>query len=247
MSLFRDTAILFNRSLTATLRSPLWALLGLFQPLLYLLLFAPLLESYMGADSLPTFIPGLLVMMALYGALASGYTLLIELRGGVVERFRVTTVNRAALLLGPVLRDALILIVQCALLIGLATLMGLRVGIVPLLLSFVLVALVGMAMAALIYGLALSIKDENGLASITNTFALPILLLSGILLPLTAAPTVLKTMAAVNPFSHFVDAVRDLFANDIGSGGVLLGFGLATALAFLCCAWAIRLYRTAVA
>mgnify|MGYP003542088920 CR=1 FL=1 len=43
--MINDTLLLFRRSLTNTLRNPVWVMLGLFQPVLYLLLFAPLLEN----------------------------------------------------------------------------------------------------------------------------------------------------------------------------------------------------------
>src|SRR5512143_4063402 len=175
-SLFRDTSLMFRRSLTNTLRNPIWPLFGLFQPVLYLLLFAPLLQGMMGPDALATFTPGLLVMMAIYSAAAAGDELIAELRAGVIERFRVTPVSRLALLMGPVLRDVLILAAQCLILVGLAAWMGVRVAPVAAALAILLAALLGVAMSATSYALALSIRDENGLASVSNTFILPVLL-----------------------------------------------------------------------
>jgi ABC-2 type transport system permease protein len=247
LKLLTDTTLMFRRSLSNTLRSPVWALFGLFQPVLYLLLFAPLLEGMMGPSALATFTPGLLVMMAIYSAAASGYELIAELRGGVIERFRVTPVSRLALLLGPVLRDVLVLALQCLVLVGIAAWMGVRVSPVAAGLSILLAALLGAAMSALSYALALSIRDEGGLASVTNTFILPVLLLSGILLPLTYAPAIIKTIAAANPISHIVDAARALFSNQPADPAVLIGFAVAFALVVLTSWWATRLYRSAVA
>ena len=56
--------------------------------------------------------PGLLVLLAMFGALFTGFGLIAELRAGVIERSRVTPVSRLALLLGRSLRDIVSLLVQ---------------------------------------------------------------------------------------------------------------------------------------
>src|SRR5579859_3505776 len=115
MNLMYDTALIFHRSLQRTLRNPVWIFFGLFQPLCFLLLFAPLLEKLtsnpaFGSDnSLTVFTPGLLIMIALYGTSFVGFGFIDDIRSGVIERFRVTPINRTALLLGRVLRDVFIL------------------------------------------------------------------------------------------------------------------------------------------
>ena len=57
------------------------------------------------AEAYRIFVPGLLVMLALFGVVFSGFGLIAELRAGVIERNRVTPVSRVALLLGRSLRD----------------------------------------------------------------------------------------------------------------------------------------------
>jgi hypothetical protein len=51
------------------------------------------------------YVPGLLAALAIFGGLFTGFTLLGELRAGVIERYRVTPVSRLALLLGRALRE----------------------------------------------------------------------------------------------------------------------------------------------
>lgn len=46
---------------------------------------------------------------------------------------------------------------------------------------------------------ALALKDENALSSMLNTLTLPVFLLSGITLPLTLAPPILRTLGNFNP------------------------------------------------
>ena len=110
MKVIRDTWLLFARSMKATLRNPAFVILGLFQPVCYMLLFAPLLNNLVNAPGFPSggalkvFTPGLLILLAMFGAAFVGFDLLGELRYGVVERLRVTPVSRLALLLGRALR-----------------------------------------------------------------------------------------------------------------------------------------------
>jgi ABC-2 type transport system permease protein len=250
--LLRDTGLVFQSSLNRTIRQPMWLFIGLFQPALYLLLFAPLLGEMMGPNVpqgtvISQFTPGLLIMMAMFSSIFAGFSLIEELRNGVVERLRVTPASRLALLLGRVLMDVLTLMMQCAVLIIIALLMGLRVEPVGLALTLVLVALIGAALAALSYALAMLTKDEGGLASVVNTFSQPALLLSGVLLPMTFAPALIKTLANINPLSHAVDAARALFVGQTSDPSVLLGFGLMALLAALTFTWATRMFRTATA
>ena len=66
MSMVRESNIVFRRQIRMNLRNPAWVLIGIMQPVLYLLLFGPLLEplvSSFGAstDNAYTFlVPGLL-------------------------------------------------------------------------------------------------------------------------------------------------------------------------------------------
>jgi ABC-2 type transport system permease protein len=247
-----DTWLLFGRNLRATLRTPVWVFMGMLQPVLYLLLFAPLLDKlrmpgYGQTPSLNIFAPGLLVMTALFGAGFVGFAVIDDLRSGVVERLRVTPASRLALLLGMVLRDVLVLLVQCTLLVIVAVLMGLQADPGGLVLLAGLMALIGLGMASLSYAIALLVKDEGALAATLNVFLLPLLLLSGVMLPLTLAPDILQALAALNPFSHAVDAARALVNGQLGDNAIGLGFGLLGVLAVGAAVWAARVFRHATA
>ena len=244
--LIRDTRLIFGRSLQVSLRNSVWLIIGLFQPLLYMLLFAPLLDGMMpGGKAIQNFTPGLLTMMAMLGPAFAGFKLIDDLRAGVVERFRVTPVSRIALLLGPVLVDVLMLLAQVTLLQIVAFAMGVRVGIEGIVVAFALVSLIGVGMAAMSYGVALLVRDEGGLAAMLNFFTQPLLLLSGILLPLTFAPAIIRTIANINPFSHVVDATRALFNGSMTDASILPAFGLMIVMAAVFIVWASRMFRTA--
>ena len=73
MTVTRDTWLMFQRSMRLTIRQPIWIIFGMIQPILYLVLFGPLLEASTraagaGTNAYNWFIPGLLIQTALFRA-----------------------------------------------------------------------------------------------------------------------------------------------------------------------------------
>lgn len=236
MRFLAETRLIFARSMRLSLRNKVWLIIGVMQPLLYLALFGPLLKRIAGLPGFPrgsswqVFTPGLLVQLGIFGALFVGFGLIAEMRDGVIERMRVTPASRMALLAGRVLRDAVVLLVQSALLLAAAYAFGLRAPLGGVILAVVLVGAVGAGFAAASYAVALLTGTEEAMASIANSLAVPLLLLSGILLPMTLAPGWLRTISNVNPVKHIVDALRALFHGHVLNGTVGLGVLIGAAL-----------------
>ena len=250
MKLLRDTSLIFQRQMQLLLRNPVWIFVGVFQPVMYLLLFAPLLKLALqvssNAEAYEIFVPGLLVLLAIFGGLFQGFGLIAELRAGVIERSRVTPVSRLALLLGRSLRDVVSLIAQAVIITLLALIFDLRVVLGNLLLAYLMLALISLMTSALSYGVALVVKSEDALAPLMNTVAQPVLLLSGILLPLTYAPGWLQGIADWNPFSWAVDGTRALFRGDLGAPAVWQGLVIMAVLAAAAVGWAAREFARSV-
>lgn len=249
MALIRDTWLIFVRSLQITLRNPVWIIFGLFQPLCFFLLFAPLLDKLVGnpsfgpGSSLVVFTPGLLIMTAMYEAAFVGFGLIDDIRSGVIERFRVTPINRVALLLGRALRDVFILIIHSIFLIILAWLFGLSAPLLGIFLSLGLVVLTGFSISILSYSAAMILKNEDGLAPAINFFILPAQLLAGVTLPLTFAPGWLQWIAFFNPLSHAVLAARALFHGSYTDITVFQGFSIMTFVTIVAFYWSANLFK----
>jgi ABC-2 type transport system permease protein len=249
----RDTWLIFSRQIQLLIRQPVWVFVGVFQPVMYLLLFAPLLRPALtplgiqnDADVYRIFVPGLLVLLALFGGLFSGFGLIAELRAGVIERSRVTPVSRVALLVGRSLRDVVTLFVQAIIITLLSLAFGLRVNLGYLLLAYLMLGLIALMTSAISAAVALAVRSEDALAPIMNTVTQPIFLLSGILLPLSFAPVWLQRVAEWNPFSWAVDGTRALFAGDIGNDTVWQGLLIVGVLTVLSVIWAGRKFATSV-
>lgn len=235
MSFFRDTGIIFARALKLSLRQPLWVLIGLMQPILYLVLFGPLLQTVAASsgfegDAWQVFVPGLLVQLGIFGGLFVGFGIIAEWRSGVIDRQLVSPASRISIIAGRTLRDVLVITVQGIVLVGASFLMGLRIPIEAFLIGLVLVALLGAAFSFISNAIGIATKSEDALAPLVNTLALPILLLSGILLPMTLAPRWLQIVSDFNPFKHIVEALRAVFRGQLGDPIVLIGLVLAIVL-----------------
>jgi ABC-2 type transport system permease protein len=253
MKTLRDTWLVFLRYLALFLHNPAWVIIGVIQPMLYLLLFAPLLKSIAAMPGFPpggaynVFVPGLLIQLGLFGASGVGFSLIAELRFGVIERLRVTPVSRLSLLLGRALRDILTLLIQSLLLVLISLPFGLHIQVGGLLVMLGLIALIGLLVASISYALALWLKSEDAFAPLLFTATLPLLLLSGVLLPLTLAPSWLRTIADANPLAYAVDAARSLFNNHPGDSSVIKGVLIMAVLAIVAVVTAARSFSRAVA
>jgi ABC-2 type transport system permease protein len=231
--LLQDISLIFRRQLRQSLRNPVWVVIGLINPILYLAFFGPLATQFAkysnpNANGWSVYVPGLLVQLGLFGSSFVGFGLIGEWREGIIERMRVTPVSRVALLLGRVLRDVVVLLTQSLLLLAAAVILGLRAPLFGVLLGLFFIVMLAVSLSSVSYTLAMMTKSEDSFAAMTNTITVPLMLLSGILLPMNRAPAWLRTIAHFNPFYYIVEAIRDTFQGHYFSSSV--GAGMAVAL-----------------
>jgi ABC-2 type transport system permease protein len=251
--MLRDIVLIYRAELSIALRNRSWLVMGMVQPLLYLLLFGPLLVKI--AASTPGFppgsawavlTPGLIIQLALFNSAFAGYSVLADNDSGVLERLRVTPASRAALMLGRVLATAVLTMVQSLLTIILATIIfHLDAPILGIALTLVIAALVSVTLASCSNAVALKLKNEPAFSSILNAVLLPLGLLSGMLVPITAglAPTWLFVLSRLNPLVYIVDTGRSLFRDDLSPGPLLLGAAVLVAMTSLAVWWGTRTYQ----
>lgn len=251
--MIRETWLILRHEVLITVREPFWIFFGLFQPVVYLLLFAPFLTGVASAPGFPSensiqfFAPGLLIMNSLFQAGFAGFGLLDKLETGFLERLRVTPVSRLALVLGFVGVATATVMAQSVFLVLASLPFGLHLSLPGTALLVVLLLLIATTMGSISFALALLVKEPGILAGVTNFFTLPLLLLSGIMLPLGFAPRLLQWLAAANPMYYASDAARALIEGDLGASAVPLSFAMFAVLSAATLWWFIRLMREAVA
>jgi ABC-2 type transport system permease protein len=198
------------------------------------------------AEVLDIFVPGILAMLALIAGMSAGWEVIMDLKDGVVERFRVTSAHRASMLLGVALHDMTMFLMPSIVIIGVSALFGFSLNIGGLLVMILLLCLFTLILSAFSAALALKLKEIGGLSAVLSGLQLPMMLLAGILIPLSLGPRWLEIMGHFNPLYYAVEASRDLAGGSILTDSVYIAFAVFTVLAIITVGWAARVYRNAV-
>ncbi|PRB11616.1 MULTISPECIES: ABC transporter permease [unclassified Microbacterium] len=246
-NLARDTKNVLARELRPVVRDPFTLIFSLLQPLVFLGLFAPLLIGGSGrpaGETLAWFVPGVLVMIVLFGTGATGSNLQYEMMTGSHERTLVAPLARSSLLIGRALKEVAPIVVQSIVIVLIAWPFGFAIDLPGLLIGLALLAVFGVGLGSLSYSLALATKDREWLFwGVQQALIFPLLILSGMLLPLDDGPAWMRAVASVNPVNWVVQAERALFAGDLGDITVLWGWVAAAAVAVVGLAVGIRSIR----
>ena len=252
MSILKEISLLANRRIKQTLGNSIFLIMGIVMPLTYLALFTPLLKTLVVNGTIPEksvltfFVPGMLPIIAFTKGLFTGFTTISEVRSGVIERLRVTPSRRFAILTGYVFFDTLAALFQALLFVVIAIPFGFTANILGMAILFVLLSLLTMITSCFGNALGLKFQGEDKYAPLVHGINLPVLLLSGTLLPFTLAPTWLKIFAHCNPVYYVVTASRALATGNFSHPSILLAFAILTPLAALSLTLATRTFRRTV-
>jgi len=217
MKVLSDSVAIMGRLLRNLARQPWWIAISLAQPIVYLLLYAQLFKRVVelpgfNASSYLTFVtPGIVVMTALFGGGWNGMGIIQDLDRGIMDRFLVSPISRVALIAGRLLALAVTTLIQSAILLILATLLGARFdggvrGLVVLVVSGILLA---SPIAALSNAMALVLRRAESVIGASNFIILPMTFLSPVFMAKALMPGWIQTAASFNPVGWSVDAARE--------------------------------------
>jgi ABC-2 type transport system permease protein len=250
-----DTLHLLKRHLRESLRMPIWVIVSLAQPMIWLTLYGQLFRrmaerpQFGGTSYIAYLTPGIVVMTAVFGAAFSGMALVEEIGDGVLDRMLTTRVNYAAIITARMLHAAIVLFFQSVIVLGVGFLLGVRApgglaGIVAMVLA---VSLLATGTAALSNGLALLTRRDEPLVALLNLLAMPLMFLSSAFMAADLMPGWMRTVASVNPVEWSVNAARRaMLGNHWGQFWVsCLCLVLFTLVAGFAGTRALRVYRSA--
>ena len=230
-----DTSLVLTRELRPVVRDPFSVIFAMVQPLVFLALFGPLLDqvSDLGTgSSLQWFVPGIVVMSALFAASTTGANLQQDIKTGAHERLLVTPLDRSALLVGRAFKEVVPVLLQTAIIVAVTIPFGFRFEPLGAVAGLLIVAAFAVGLGALSHALALAAKDNDWVFwGVQQTLLFPLLLLSGMLLPIEGAPGWMQALSQANPLTHVVDAERALFDGRFAEASV--GWGVLSALVVL--------------
>jgi len=224
------------------------------QPMLWLLIFG---EVFTRAHTIPTgsmsyldFItPGILAQSVLFVAIFYGISVIWERDLGILHKMLVSPTPRSALVLGRALSSGVRGLSQGIVVYVIAAALGvdLRVGFGSVL-GVIVAVMVGAATFSTFSLIAACIvKTRERFMGIGQVLTMPLFFASNAIYPIDMMPQWLRHVAAVNPLSYEVDALRTLMINGgISSFGLGADFVVQGLALTLLVAIATRLYSTLV-
>ena len=245
-----DTWYLFLKYSRITMRMPMWTLFGLVQPLIWLVIFGQLFSHFarmagFPAESYLDFLaPGIVVMTVLFGSSWSGVNLLRDITYGTIEKMMVTAVNRPAIVLSRVLHNGVLVVLQVAIVLSVAAVLGaqVRVGFWGLGVLLVTVFGMGLGFASLSNGIALKLRREEPLVVAGNMMTLPLMFFTSAFIPKVFMPGWIAAIASVNPVHYSVEATRTLLTGQRWDADFGLAVGVVATFAAVSLGWSMWLF-----
>ena len=133
MTIARHTWFMTVRQARNLMREPIWIVLLLVQPMVWLVLYGQLFHNVtrlggFGTGSYITFLaPAIVVMNAFFGATWSGMSMINDLDHKVIERFLATPASRFSLVLSQIVRSALTAAIQAIIILVVSLALGVHI------------------------------------------------------------------------------------------------------------------------
>jgi ABC-2 type transport system permease protein len=252
MNALRHIGYMTLRDLRALWRQPWYVVATLVQPVIWLLLFGELFKRVadlpgFGDESYIAYLaPGVVIMSALFSSGWNGMATIEEINRGVTDRLLVSPVRRGAIIAGRVAQSAVIIVIQAAIMVGIALLVGATFpgGVIGVLVLILVSALLGACFATLSNSLALMTRQEESLIGAVTLLVLPLTFLSTALMTSDLLPGWMKTVSDVNPVNWAIEAGRSATAASTDWGLVARDAGLLALLLVVCATLAAQAFRS---
>ena len=217
-TLIAHSTYLSWRSIKALLRQPIFLVITLIQPMIWLLLFGKLFGSVVqipgfpqGTSYIEFLTPGVIAMTALFSAMWAGTVYIDDMQRGVMDRLLASPVRRGAMVNGTLAYQSVTSIVQTVIVLVVAVLAGARFdgGAVGVVVTLVSACLLTVICAALSNAIALMARQREALIGISQFLSLPMTFLSSAIMDPALAPHWIQVAARYNPLDWAVVASRE--------------------------------------
>ncbi|MFJ5265071.1 ABC transporter permease [Streptomyces sp. NPDC088387] len=217
------------------------------QPALWLLIFG---QTFTRIKAIPSegvpytdyLAPGIIAQSAMFIAIFYGIQIIWERDAGILNKLLVTPTPRAALITGKAFASGVKALIQAAVVVVIAALLGVSLTWNPLkLLGVAVVVVLGSAFfACLSMTIAGIVLSRDRLMGFGQAITMPLFFASNALYPVSVMPGWLQVISKVNPLSYQVDALRGLLigtpshlALDFGVLALAAALGIAAASSLL--------------
>lgn len=210
-----DTLVLIQRSLKHIFKN-MDQLLGLtVQPIMFMLLFGFVFGGAINTGEgnyINFLVAGILIQTAAFGATTTAYSVAVDLKNGIIDRFKSLPMNSSAVLTGHVVADLARNIASSTIMIIVAFFMGFDPAATfgDWLLIFAIVLLFTFAVSWLSAIMGLLSKSLEAVQWMSFLIVFPLTFASAAFVPTETMPTALRIFAENQPVTHVIEAIRAL-------------------------------------
>ncbi len=206
--------ILWLRQIKRYLRSKPRIIGSLGQPLLFLVSlgfgFGPIFQKAGGGNYIQFLAPGIIAMGILFTAVFSGIEIIWDKQFGFLKETLVAPISRTQIMVGRTLGGATVALLQGLIVFIITLVAGFRPASLNMLpIALAIAALIALFFTAFGTAIASLLDDMQGFQLIMNFVVMPTFFLSGALFPLGGLPSMLETVARLNPLAYGVDGLRE--------------------------------------
>jgi ABC-2 type transport system permease protein len=223
--LLYDIESLLRRYLTKLVRNPTLLATNLVTPLLFLFLFSQLLQKLsvfpgVSGNYLTYLTPGIVILNAMTSATLSGVSMVNDLNSGFLSKMLLTQVSRPAILLGRLLTDVSVAVLQSIITIVVAIGMGVAfvTGLPGILLILATVAFFELALSGIFLAIGMRSRKTETISAIGGVLFFPLIFVSSAMFPTAFFPAWAQTISMYNPVSYASDVARGLVEGGLAWG-----------------------------
>jgi ABC-2 type transport system permease protein len=168
---------------------------------------------------------GMLSFITLFTAMFTGMSIVWDRRFGILNKFLSTPISRNVIPVSKVLNSAIRGIIQAAIVLMIAVLLGMNVSnlsVLGIAGTFVALFFMLIGFGSLFVTLALRATSWETQMALMNLLNLPLLFASNAMFPVTFMPAWLQPVVRINPVSYAADISRQLLLGSTGMAS--LGF-----------------------
>jgi ABC-2 type transport system permease protein len=187
------------------------------QPALWLVIFGETFSSIRAIPSggkpyLDFMAPGVIAQSALFVAIFYGIQIIWERDAGILSKLLATPTPASALVAGKAFGASVRSLIQAAVVVVLATLLGVRFPLNPLVyLAAAVIIILGAAFFSMLsLSIAGIVLNRDRLMGIGQAITMPLFFASNALYPISVMPGWLQALSTVNPLRYEIDALRGL-------------------------------------
>ncbi len=214
-SFIKSTYTVYKRQLLRLVSSKMQIIFMLLMPILFLAVIGQAFKNFLpngvqGMDYLTFMTPGVLIMVTLFSGIFGGISLFYDRDSGYLKNYLIAPSPRTAIVTGYALGTGTRVVIQVAVLLGLAVLLGakLNLTIFNVLIIFVFALLTTNFLMGLSITLAAKAPNVEVFQQVIMPIVMPLQFLAPVMYTTDALPSYFQPIAKINPITFGIDGIR---------------------------------------